>query len=244
MGTFSAIYDTPDLITSFDGGNIFRPWQTEALQDHCTTSGWMHVDQGRTLRGKQCIQGLITLTDVNEGTGGFCCIPGSHQHHDELMDSRVPVSNNDNYVKIPGDFHALQDEQVLPRCEAGDMILWDSRTFHCSTSALVLPTTQPDQLLRMVSYVCMVPADLANDDVIEKRVEMYRCNVTGTHWPHLLNYKKNPSNVVTNEVSSLSREAIALLTGSREPYNCDHNISLETSARDTYSNAVYASDVV
>lgn len=24
---FSKIYETPDLLTSFDGGNIFRPWQ-------------------------------------------------------------------------------------------------------------------------------------------------------------------------------------------------------------------------
>mmetsp|Transcript_19136 Transcript_19136/g.32030 ORF Transcript_19136/g.32030 Transcript_19136/m.32030 type:complete len:190 (-) Transcript_19136:1960-2529(-) len=187
----------------------------------------MHVDQGRTLRGKQCIQGLVTLTDVSEGTGGFCCIPGSHHHHDELMDTCVPVSNNDNYVKIPGDFHGLTAEQVLPRCKAGDMILWDSRTFHCSTPALVIPTIEPDQLLRMASYVCMVPADLANEEIIEKRVDMYRCNITGTHWPHLLNYRKNASDVMSNDVSSLSSECMALLTGSRVPYKCDSKVAIE-----------------
>lgn len=208
---FSAIYETRDLLTSFDGGNIFRPWQAESLVDHCTTSGWLHVDQGRKLRGMQCIQALVTLTDVSEETGGFYCIPRSHHYHDELM---VHATNDDNFVKVPADFPCLKDPQIMPRCKAGDMILWDSRTIHCSSPALVQPTLPLDQLLRVASYICMVPSTKADEGVINRRVEMYQCNATGTHWPHLLKFKKNQTDNISKEISELSPEGLSLLVGS------------------------------
>lgn len=171
----------------------------------------MHVDQGRLLRGRQCIQGLVTLTDVTEETGGFCCIPGSHRFHDSLVDKHA--TSDDNYMKIPADAPCLQDSQILPRCLAGDLLLWDSRTVHCSSPALVRPSAPPDRLLRMASYICMLPADRADEDVIKKRIEMYQCNVTGTHWPHILNFKRNPSDCAVKDPESLSTAAAALLVG-------------------------------
>ncbi len=52
---FSQIFQTDDLITSFDGGNIFRPWHSPQADEFSkTSSGWFHVDQGKTLRG-ECI---------------------------------------------------------------------------------------------------------------------------------------------------------------------------------------------
>ena len=104
----------------------------------------MHVDQGRTLRGMQCIQGLVTLTDVTEETGGFCCIPRSHHCHDELMDTYS--ANDDNYMKIPSDCPRLQEPHALLRARAGDLVLWDSRTIHCSSPALSRPSAPPDQV--------------------------------------------------------------------------------------------------
>jgi ectoine hydroxylase-related dioxygenase (phytanoyl-CoA dioxygenase family) len=169
------------------------------------------VDQGRTLRGRQCIQGLVTLTDVSEETGGFCCIPRSHSFHDDLVGAHA--TSDDNYRKVPSDFPCLQDTQVLPRCRAGDLILWDSRTIHCSSPALRTPSAPPDRLLRMASYICMVPADMATAETLSKRREMYQCNVTGTHWPHILNFKRNPNDKIVNDLNSLSPEAAALLLG-------------------------------
>lgn len=208
---FSCVYDTRDLLTSLDGGNIFRPWQAKDILHQCTSGGWMHVDQGRLLRGMQCIQGLVTLTDVNEETGGFCCIPRSHLSHDSLMNNHA--TSDDNFVKIPSNSPTLLEPQILPRCKAGDMILWDSRTIHCSSPALVRPTALPDRLLRMASYICMVPTSTADDGVIEKRVEMYQYNVTGTHWPHKLKFKKSSADQIKNDMDSLSSEAISLLIG-------------------------------
>lgn len=147
-------------------------------------SGWLHVDQGRSLRGMQCIQALVTLTSVTEETGGFFCIPRSHNYHEELVTSHA--KDDDNYLKVPGDFPCLKDPQVMPRCFPGDMILWDSRTIHCSSPALTRPSLPLDQPLRLASYICMVPTSKADQAVIDARVEMFRYNVTGTHWPHII----------------------------------------------------------
>jgi hypothetical protein len=110
------------LITSFDGGVMFRPWQQEEHPDAitwCTQSGWFHVDQGRSLRGSQCIQGVLSLTDCNERTGGLCLIPKSHLYHDELVDS-LPAHLDGNYVPVPASFHVLTHPQILPTCRAGE----------------------------------------------------------------------------------------------------------------------------
>lgn len=119
--SFNILYDrdpNQPLISSFDGGVMFRPWQHPDLVSACTQGGWYHVDQGRSLRGLQCIQGVLTLTDCDESTGGLCLIPRSHIHHDELVDS-LPAHMDGNFVPVPATFHVLKDPQVLPKCQAG-----------------------------------------------------------------------------------------------------------------------------
>ena len=102
---------------------------------------------------------------------------------------------------------------MMPECLAGDMILWDSRTIHCSSPALVRPTLPVDRLLRMASYVCMVQTSRADNAVIKTRTEMYQCNITGTHWHHLLSFKKNDSHKLVNDIRTMSRENLLLLAG-------------------------------
>jgi hypothetical protein len=55
--TFAAVWGTRDLICSFDGGNLFRPWKRH--REWITDSGWWHVDQnarrGRMRQGKVCL---------------------------------------------------------------------------------------------------------------------------------------------------------------------------------------------
>lgn len=203
---FEKIYNTDELIVSFDGCNIFRPWQE--CPSVRTEGGWFHVDQGRTLRGRQCVQGLISLTDTDGTTGGFCCIPGSHKHHDELIDG---CKHDGNFFKVPAGFSGLLDQQVIPKCKAGDMILWDSRTIHCSTPAIVKPTSPADSLLRVASYVCMTPRSLVSEEVIEARVHHYESNRTGTHWPHII--EEGNENLKINKVGSLSAAERDLLLG-------------------------------
>jgi ectoine hydroxylase-related dioxygenase (phytanoyl-CoA dioxygenase family) len=183
---FSTIHETTDLIVSMDGGNIFLPWhRDDASLSMKTETGWYHVDQGTTMRGFQCVQGLVSLTDVTPSTGGLCLIPGSAACHNELLDL---TRETDNFVEIPPTFHALNRKQILPLCQAGDMILWDSRTMHCSTPALEQPTQPIDQLLRVAAYICMTPKEWATKEVIQNRVQAYMREMSLHHWPHILTH--------------------------------------------------------
>merc|ERR1719198_1626140 len=73
----------------------------------------------------------------------------------------------------------------LVTCEAGDLLLWDSRTIHCNSPAVSEPTSSPEQLLRAVVYICMTPVSSAKPGVVEARRLAYNNRITTSHWPHL-----------------------------------------------------------
>jgi hypothetical protein len=77
----------------------------------------------------------------------------------------------------------------LVHCQAGDMILWDSRTVHCNTPATAIEKRHQDEpvdLLRIVAYISMSPTTFVNgrtlDEFREKRKQMVENNCTLTHW--------------------------------------------------------------
>lgn len=215
---FAAIHGTDALLTSFDGGNVFRPWHVPLKDSKSefakTRSGWFHVDQGRKLQGLQCVQGIVTLTDVNARTGGFCCIPGSHRDHHKLM--QVTGHDGANFALVPGDFPALNNKQIIPICAAGDLILWDSRCIHANTPALEDPViSDPPQLLRIAAYVCMSPRSLATDAVIANKIRLFERGYGTGHWPHLMNFEvpEGQSGVIVNHLDKVSAAQRSLIIG-------------------------------
>ena len=74
-----------------------------------------------------------------------------------------------------------------------DLVLWDSRTVHCNTPALTqahffsLPeeeqrqqaAAQPRDLIRLCSYVCMLPRSHATPEELQRKVVMFsnRCKM-------------------------------------------------------------------
>ena len=197
---FEAIWGTQHLITSFDGGNVFRPFHRRCNADsdgtgtgasttapQRTSGGWWHVDQGPTKGGMQAVQGLVSLRAATEHTGGLCVIPGSHLDHDDLM--RYAASNDGDYVAVPEPaINPAVRRGRLVTCMPGDLLLWDSRTIHCNTPALVDPTEQlgypEDALLRAVTYVCMTPRSKASYGVLRARRRAFAAGVGTSHWPH------------------------------------------------------------
>lgn len=95
------------------------------------------------------------------------------------------------------------------------MILWDSRTIHCSTPALVAPTAPTSELLRMAAYVCMTPASWATADVVQARIGAFERNMTTTHWPHLYNYVVPLDKPRVNDVrdTNMTKEKYSLIVG-------------------------------
>jgi len=199
---FAAIWGTDDLITSFDGANVFRPWHLG--HGAATVGGWIHVDQGKLKRGRQAVQGLVAVTDQTPGTGGLVVVPGSHHHHDEFVEAQ---GGSRDFVFVDQTAPGVAGVTMrLVVCRAGDLVLWDSRTVHCNSPAIgepgadpgwaagtVTPSCEarapapepaPPGLLRAVGYVCMTPRSKASEEILCARRRAYEERRTTSHWPH------------------------------------------------------------
>jgi hypothetical protein len=201
---FSAIWNTNDLLVSFDGGNAFRPWKYN--QSWLSDGGWYHVDQNATKTGsvgRVCVQGLVTLLTATEDTGGLVVVPGSHKEHAAMCRRSKVAKAMGDFVPVPVGDPILDRGAQLICAEAGDLILWDSRTVHCNTPALsalhptadckkqdaFCPEADSDpsakwELIRQVGYVCMTPARFASEEILLKRQEAFVNNISTSHWPH------------------------------------------------------------
>ena len=153
-----------------------------------TSGGWFHVDQGRLKLGRHCVQGMVSLYDANAHTGGLCLIPGSHKHFERVLQHAVW---DIDFVPLPPRAaltKELTQRSVVVSCKAGDLILWDSRTVHCNSPALLPPSPETGQplhdLLRAVLYTCFTPRTMASDTVLRRRREALVCGVGTSHWPH------------------------------------------------------------
>jgi len=224
---FQTIWDgNDDLLVSFDGGNAFRPWKYNP--NWKTKGGWWHVDQGLAKKGRKvCVQGLINLYDASAESGGLCVMPGSHKRH-ELLCERVPnIAKKEDFVKIPlnDEVLLLSSEAIVVGCKAGDLIVWDSRTIHCNSPALVSPEADDVKvnhsledkqwdLIRMVGYICMTPANMADEKTIQRRREVFTRSGSTNHWPHECHILGlAPARVKDKKLEDLSPEQRALIVG-------------------------------
>jgi len=185
INVFQEIWETDELVCSFDGCGAFRP--THNNKKWKTNTGWWHIDQNPVLLpDRACIQGFVSLTDQNSSTGGFICKPEGLKHFNDVEAS----TDQGNFIILKSDKethkHILDFESKLIECQAGDMILWDSRLPHCNTPALSEPKrTIGNELLRLVTYVCMTPKSLATAETLSLRKQAFRHGVTTSHWPHV-----------------------------------------------------------
>lgn len=130
--------DIQDLIISFDGCGAFRP--TSANPAWRTRGGWFHTDQNGRTTGSEfvCAQGLVTLFDSDESTGSLAVLPGSHKQHRKVF-QRWPLSRSNDFFQLPRcDSLLVGKKAIMPRlvrARAGDLLIWDSRCFHCNVPA-------------------------------------------------------------------------------------------------------------
>eukprot|EP00929_Paragymnodinium_shiwhaense_P057476 TRINITY_DN28775_c0_g1_i1.p1 TRINITY_DN28775_c0_g1~~TRINITY_DN28775_c0_g1_i1.p1 ORF type:complete len:340 (+),score=18.35 TRINITY_DN28775_c0_g1_i1:63-1022(+) len=178
--TFESVWDTTELLSSFDGFNVFRPWHHGFMK---TEGGWFHVDQGRSRKGFQCAQGMVALTKQDATTGGLIVVPKSHTAHEQLSEQ---AQDDTDYIEVPQQMLAQWKQQPrLVTCREGDLILWDSRCVHCNAPASCMPSSPATELLRAVAYVCMTPRKLASEKDLRIRRDNYKLHVTTSHWPHI-----------------------------------------------------------
>jgi ectoine hydroxylase-related dioxygenase (phytanoyl-CoA dioxygenase family) len=210
---FGAIWDTMKLIVSFDACNVFRPWKYNPswLTSGGWWHVDQNAMKGPERQGKVCIQGLVTYYNATEDTGGLCVIPRSHLQHNEVCERCAKGDRSMDFISIPKEDDVLRENAGILVCaKAGDLILWDSRTIHCNTPALTAPdyvrecehvasscsgsscsseVMKPEQLnnnteiIRLVSYVCMLPKACANNRCLEQRRLGFTRRVSTSHWP-------------------------------------------------------------
>lgn len=138
ISAFSKIWNDPNLLVSFDGINITLPLPPSTSRPK--PARWPHQDQDARIRGFQCAQGIINLVQNGPEDGGLVVMKGSHLLNDEFFKTHT-MEKNEAWGKVPDDWHGFSEEEVgwfekrgceiVKVCaEAGDLIVWDSRTVH------------------------------------------------------------------------------------------------------------------
>ncbi len=85
-----------------------------------------------------------------------------------------------NWLKIDPDYlDTIQDKKRVLHIKEGQMVFWDSRTFHQNQNGKV-----PEE--RLFLYICMLPRNhLQNTKAqIKKRQKYYLERRTTSHWPY------------------------------------------------------------
>jgi hypothetical protein len=178
---FAGLWGTDDLLVNFDAVLAYRPWwhplgEGEAWR---AKSGFYHVDQASMHTSRfvepapvgddvrEYIQGAVNLITMSEHTGGHVVIPKSHRCFREVMDRHRIAERG---FPVPPS-EPLLATAVMPHMEAGDMLLFDSRTLQCSAPGITpgLPASAETQLLHVEVYVTMSPKALASEATLEQR---------------------------------------------------------------------------
>jgi hypothetical protein len=185
--SFASVWDDDDLLVSFDGVSLWRPWGRNPAWRTKQASSWFHIDQHPIGRpGFHCVQGLVNLLPMSEATGGNVVIPGSHRLFESLPEryetrmAKLPTSID--HFRFPNEDPLLGDPApIMCHLEPGDLFLWDSRTIHCSEPGPE-DSSVTNELLRAVSLICMMPKARSNAEVISHRRAAVTSRISTTNW--------------------------------------------------------------
>eukprot|EP01118_Nematostelium_gracile_P005867 TRINITY_DN186_c0_g1_i2.p1 TRINITY_DN186_c0_g1~~TRINITY_DN186_c0_g1_i2.p1 ORF type:complete len:384 (-),score=76.41 TRINITY_DN186_c0_g1_i2:27-1028(-) len=192
---FSNIWGTESLLTSFDGGCVFRPpiryTGKDKTEDWSTNGGWYHVDQDYFVNSElECYQGFVTLLDADASSGGLVIVPKSQSKFSEYFSKKE--KHHSEFIRIPeDDLSPHFGEPVLLGAPAGSMVIWDSRMVHCNSPPLTKPRSQTE-VIRMVMYICMLPKENASQGILKQRRLAVKNGTTTSHWPTKWHPKKPP----------------------------------------------------
>jgi hypothetical protein len=190
---FEKIWNTPkeDLLVSFDGLSIHLP--PEQTNRGWYRSEWFHTDQSSEKIGKRCIQGMVSLYDVNENDASLTVLEKSHNYHEDFFDHFDKDSGGDWYRLEEGEKEYFLEKECNPyaiKATAGSVILWDSRTFHQGKEP---DKGRESENFRMVSYVCMIPREKAKQSALLKKQKAFNELRVTNHWANApLVFPKTP----------------------------------------------------
>jgi hypothetical protein len=171
---FKKIWKTDELVVSFDGA-CYLP-KNLSKKDKI----WTHTDQAPNLVGLQCYQSFVALTDNSEKT--LVVYESSHKLHENYFKER-DIKSGKNWQLIDHDYlDRIKDQKKVLNVKAGDLVLWDSRTFHQNQYG------EPNLEERIVQYVCYLPKNDKKNTKSQKtkREKYFLERRTTSHWPYPL----------------------------------------------------------
>ncbi|KAF5012627.1 hypothetical protein FDECE_1319 [Fusarium decemcellulare] len=181
IDVFAQLWDTDELLVSFDALNITLPHRP----GHIPREPWPHVDQSPFRQGLQCIQGIVNLSKSGPEDGGLTVYPGSHKLVDQFFAEKTDKAEwirKDWYRFTPEQIAWFEDHGLKPHkvtAEPGDLIIWNSSLIHWGAEPTAASNT-----IRTITYVSYAPARLATPEVLEKKKEAFDKWLATTHWPH------------------------------------------------------------
>ncbi|CAK7238473.1 hypothetical protein SEUCBS140593_010724 [Sporothrix eucalyptigena] len=181
LEAFTKVYDTPDLIVSFENVNMAFPNGTDLPPNKPLP----HQDQDPKWPGFRGMQGIINIFPNCDDDGGLIASKGGHllseEFHEHFKNDPPPLcpSTTEWYGYKEEGLAWLKDrgcEWVKVNTEPRDLILWNSRTPHYNLS----PTgTNP----RFCAYTCYMPAaEATQEDIMRKKIAFETTQST-THLP-------------------------------------------------------------
>lgn len=181
---FSTLWDTDDLLVSFDAISIHLPSE-KTNRGWYKRNDWLHTDQSPRKTNLHCYQGLINLYPVNDYDATLSVLEGSHNHHEALFKEFKKDVKEDWYKITTNEYDHLLARGCQRTCVKGgegSMFVWDSRTFHQGIEAQRM---RANPNFRMVAYVCMTPRSKCTPANLRKRITAFENLRMTTHWPHL-----------------------------------------------------------
>lgn len=180
---FEALWDTDELVCSFDGCCYFpKEYNKEP-------SYWTHTDQSPKKKGMHCIQSYVSLTDNDHRT--LVVYDGSHKLHEHYFMSRGIDTDSDWHVLDKTFVKSIKHTEKTLHVKKGDMVIWDSRTFHQNTCGV--PDCNEE---RLVQYLCYLPKNSENNNEEQTllRKMCFNKKIMTSHWPYpIIPVNKQPT---------------------------------------------------
>jgi ectoine hydroxylase-related dioxygenase (phytanoyl-CoA dioxygenase family) len=189
INLYNQIYNTDQLLVSFDGITISRP--PELGYTRASKTSWIHTDQNiidddlnNIYDGNDySVQGILNFNDSNDKDGCLLIWVGSHLLHTKLFEHNNKKPKNNWYVLSKEDINWLLDNNIQflkVNAPKGSVILFDSRCFH---SGYPNQLNRDNPSLRYVAYVTMAPAIRASKKDINKKIKSIKEGRTTNHYP-------------------------------------------------------------
>lgn len=176
INIFKELWDTSELVCSFDGCCYYS---SDYIGE---PSYWTHTDQSSRKKGLHCYQSFLSLTNNSERT--LILYKGSHLLHEDYFDTMEIDEPRDWNILDKNYVDNLIEDQVYLDVSAGDLVVWDSRTFHQNTCGT--PTCIEE---RLIQYLCYLPKNGEGNNIKQQnqRRKYFEKLRTTSHWPYPMN---------------------------------------------------------